>query len=341
VLMQLAQFRFLRRDYGAARERAQRVLVLAEPAQATAMVARAHYLLGIIASFLGQLEAAREHLELAVALFGHGPFRNFGEAQYAQFATATITTTLLFLGYPAAALSKTREYLGAMRRLPDPASLAFALTREAINHVFLRNSRTVLERAEEVLLIATEHGMRFNGAAAAFFRGWALADEGRGQEGLAEMSRALPVLEDLAVTTVFYGRLADSYRKNGRAEEGLTTVATALRESERSGERTAEPELYKVKGELLLMRDPPDEAEVERCFRTAIDIARHQKARFVELRATTSLARLLMRQGKRDEARNLLAAIYNWYTEGFEFADLKDAKAVLDELSRAEAVARS
>ena len=129
-----------------------------------------------------------------------------------------------------------------------------------------------------------------------------------------------------------YGRLADTYRKNGRPEEGLAAVATALTETERGGERTFEPELYSVKGELLLMCDPPDEVGAERCFRTAIDFARRQKARFFELRATTSLARLLKRQGKIDEARAMLSGIYKWFTEGFEFADLKDAKVLLDEL---------
>jgi tetratricopeptide (TPR) repeat protein len=332
ALLQLAHFRFLRREYGMARELAQRLLGLAEPAKATAMVAGAHYVLGTIPSSLGELEAARDHLELAVALFGPGPFRNVGEALYARAATAVLTTTLLFLGYPSAALRKSREYLDAMRRLSDPPSLARALTREAINHMFLRDSRMALERAEELLLIATEHGMPFAAANVAILRGWALADEGRGQEGLAEMSRALPAFEGSPAATLLYGRLADSYRKNGRAEEGLATVATALRETERSGERTAETELHRVKGDLLLMRDPPDEAEAERCFRTAIDIARRQKARFFELRATTSLARLLKRQGKIEEARVILAEIYNWFTEGFEFADLKDAKTLIEEL---------
>jgi tetratricopeptide (TPR) repeat protein len=159
------------------------------------MVAGAHFLLGLIASYLGQLEAAREHLELAADLFGPGPFRNFGEAQYAHFATATLTLTLLGLGYPAAALRKSRELLDALRRLADPASLAMALVGEASIYLLLRDSRTALERAEESLLIATEHGMRVFAAWATFYRGWALADEGRGQEGFAEMSRALPALE--------------------------------------------------------------------------------------------------------------------------------------------------
>jgi predicted ATPase len=91
-------------------------------------------------------------------------------------------------------------------------------------------------------------------------------------------------------------------------------------------------ELHRVKGEIVLMRNPSDETEAERCFRRAIDIARRQAARLLELRATTSLARLLQRQGQRDEARAMLSDIYNWFTEGFAFADLKDAKALLDEL---------
>jgi tetratricopeptide (TPR) repeat protein len=336
ALLQLARFRFVRREYGVARELAQRVLGLAESAKATAMVAGAHFLLGMISSYLGQLEEAREHLEVAVALFGPGPLRNFGGTQYAQFATGiatvTLTTTLLLLGYPAAALRKGREFLDSMRRLSDPASIASALLREALNHALLRDGRTALERAEELLLIATEHGLRLHAAAAAFFRGWALADKGRGQKGLAEMSRALPALEGFAATTMIYSQLADSYRKTGRPEEGLTTVATALRETERGGETTVETELYTVKGELLLMRDPPGEVEAERCIRVAIDIARRQQARFFELRATTSLARLLKRQGKTEEARKMLSEIYGWFTEGFEFADLKEAKALLEEL---------
>jgi tetratricopeptide (TPR) repeat protein len=124
ALLQLAHFRMVRREYGVGRELAQRLLGLAELAQAPAMAVGAHFLLGAIAYYLGQIEASREHLELAVALLGRGPFRNFGEARYAAFAAAFRTTTLLVLGYPAAALRKSREFLDAMRRLSDPAFLA-------------------------------------------------------------------------------------------------------------------------------------------------------------------------------------------------------------------------
>jgi class 3 adenylate cyclase/tetratricopeptide (TPR) repeat protein len=331
ALLQLALFRVLRRQFGEARELAKQVVDRAQPGKATAMVAGAQYVLGAIAYYVGQLEAAREHLELAVALFGPGPFRNFGEAQYAQLAPAILTTTLLWLGYPTLALRKSREFLDAMRRLSDPASLADALVREAINHVFILDSRTVLERAEELLTIATEHALPLRVAFAAFFRGWALADGGLVREALAEMSRALPAIEGTLATTLFCALLGDTYGKNGLPEEGLAAVATGLGETE-SG-RDVETELYRVKGELLLMRDPSDEAEAERCLLTAIEIARSKKARFFELRATTSLASLRAKQGRREEARAMLGEIYNWFTEGFDTADLKDAKALLEELS--------
>jgi class 3 adenylate cyclase/tetratricopeptide (TPR) repeat protein len=332
AMLLLAESCFFRRDYSKARELGQHLLELAEAVKATAMVAGAHYVLGTTATWLGELEAAREHLEIAIALFGPGPFRNFGEAQYARFATGALTTTLLQLGYPTAALRKSRESLDAMGRPSVPAAFGSGLLQEAVLHAFVRESSTTPERAEELLLIAAEHGLHFAAAQAAFFRGWALADRGREHEGLAEMLRALPGIEGFPATPGLYGRLAEIYGKTGRPEEGLATVATALRELESGGERIVETELYRVKGELLLMRDPADEAEAERCFRSAIDIARRQKARFWELRATTSLARLLQRRGKRDEARAMLAEIYNWFTEGFEFADLRNARGLLDEV---------
>jgi predicted ATPase len=109
-------------------------------------------------------------------------------------------------------------------------------------------------------------------------------------------------------------------------EEGFASVA-------KTREQNASPSLHHVKGEPLVAQNPPDRANAELCFRRAIEIARRQSARMVELRATTSLARLLDKQSKRDEARTMLVEIYNWFTEGFATTDLKDAKSLLDELS--------
>ena len=126
--------------------------------------------------------------------------------------------------------------------------------------------------------------------------------------------------------------LASGLGKVGRPQEGLEVVEEGLASVAKTGEQIASPSLHHVKGELLLAQNPSDAAEAELCFRTAIEIARRQSARMAELRATTSLARLLAKQGRRDEARTMLAEIYGWFTEGFDTADLKDAKALLDEL---------
>jgi len=209
--------------------------------------------------------------------------------------------------------------------------MASNLLGGAILHWMLRESRSVQKRAEELLSIASEHGMSYHATYAAFYRGWALADQGRAQEGIAEMLRNIPRFGGGLIAGP--SELAESFGKNGRPEEGLAAVAQALREAERIGGTIALPQLYRIQGELILMRNPSDEAQAERCFQTAIDIARRQKARWYELRATTSLARLLKSQGNIEEARQMLAEIYSWFTEGFEFADLKDAKALLDELA--------
>src|SRR5205823_5871317 len=151
--------------------------------------------------------------------------------------------------------------------------------------------------------------------------------------GIGEMGRSImrllggfPIVEWLIVA------LVEVCCRSGLADEGLATITEALTRSEKIP--YVQAELYRLKGELTLLKDPPREAEAERSLRHAIDIAQRQAARLFELRATTSLGRLLMKQGHRDEARSMLAEIYNWFTEGFDTADLKEAKALLDKLSR-------
>ena len=135
------------------------------------------------------------------------------------------------------------------------------------------------------------------------------------------------------MTTTWLVALAETCGKNGRAEEGLALVAEGLARAEQTGQRLAEAELHRLKGELLTIKDPGNAVEAESCLRTAIEIAGRQGAKLFELRATVSLARLLRDTNRRDEARSMLAEIYNWFTEGFDTADLKEAKVLLDELS--------
>jgi adenylate cyclase len=176
--------------------------------------------------------------------------------------------------------------------------------------------------------------MPFQLMAGTFFRGWAMAAVGRGNEGIAEMRRSIsdPRIAETNAAQNMLVDLAETCGKNGRAEEGLDLVAKGLATAEQTGLRQAEAELHRIKGELLLIKDARNVAEAENCLRTAIDVARRQGARLYELRATVSLARLLKSQGKTEEARKILADIYAWFTEGFETADLRDAKALLEQL---------
>jgi class 3 adenylate cyclase/tetratricopeptide (TPR) repeat protein len=332
-LLELGQLRFLRRDYDLARGLAHRVLEVAKREDAKATVAGAHFLVGITLYYLGKFEEARQDLERAVSLSSTESLRNFAQISYGQAAARVLMRTLLVLGYPAAALRMSKEFVDAMRRLSDPVSLCNGLLNDAALNCRLRDSRTALKQAEEALPIAKEHGLSYLETLGLFFRGWALADAGRAEEGIAEMSRAIPSFEGTAAISLNYAELAECLGNYARPEEGLIAVAKGLGESEQRVEKVSWAQLYRIKGELVLMRDATDEAEAERCFRTAVDIARGQSAKWWELRAATSLARLLKRQGKSEEARTMLAEIYNWFTEGFEFADLKDAKALLDDLS--------
>jgi len=171
-------------------------------------------------------------------------------------------------------------------------------------------------------------------ADATLLRGVALAEQGRTDEGIAQMRDALAAMpsggRELG-RTYYLAALAMAYGKAGQTDEAPALMAEALAVAERRDERHWEAEIYRLKGELLL--ECAGSSEAETCFRRAIEIARRQSAKSLELRAVMSLSRLLQKQAKKEEAQQMLAEIYGWFTEGFDTPDLKDAKALLEELS--------
>jgi predicted ATPase len=185
---------------------------------------------------------------------------------------------------------------------------------------------TAQKCAEEAMALSEKLGLVAFSATATINHAAALIAQGRYEQGIAEMPRS--ATSDPRVSRL----LASGLGKVGRCEEGLQVLEEGFASVTKTGAQLHSPWLHHVKGELLLVQNPSDVAEAERSFRTAIDIARRQSARSAELVATTSLARSRNEQGRRDEARAMLAEIYNWFTEGFDTADLKDAKALLDEL---------
>jgi predicted ATPase len=190
------------------------------------------------------------------------------------------------------------------------------------------------EWAEASLSIMTEQGFGQNLGSATFTRGWALAAQGRHEEGMAQMHQGLAArrAEGAGTTLAEYSaRLGEAYGRIGQAEEGLRILAGGLAVVDK-GDCWYEAELHRIKGELLLRQDVPDAPRAEACFQQALAVSRRQQAKSWELRAAMSLSRLWQQQGKHAEARELLAPIYSWFTEGFDTPDLQDAKVLLEDL---------
>jgi predicted ATPase len=193
-----------------------------------------------------------------------------------------------------------------------------------------------------LVALCSEQGFALPLAWGSMERGWALAEQGRGEEGIAQIRQGLVAQQATGAEGLrahFLGLLAETYGKMGQAEEGLSALSEALTLVNKTGERYYEAELYRLKGELTLAQSSVQslgssvQKEAEACFCKAVEIARRQQAKSLELRAVMSLAKLWQRQGKPKEAHEMLAEIYNWFTEGFDTKDLQDAKALLDELS--------
>jgi len=174
-------------------------------------------------------------------------------------------------------------------------------------------------------------------------RGWALAERGQGEEGLTQIRQGIVTWRATGAEIWrprYLSLLAEAYEKVGQAEEGLASLAEALTVVDKSGERFYEAELYRLKGELTLSQSSvpglasSGQKEAEACFWKALEIARRQQAKSLELRAATSLARLWRRQEKNAEAHKLLSEVYHWFTEGFDTKDLQEAKGLLEDLQR-------
>jgi predicted ATPase len=191
-------------------------------------------------------------------------------------------------------------------------------------------------RAETNIALSTEQANAFFLGCGMVEQGWASAQEGHADEGVKLILRGMDVCRTSGAVLEFphcWGSLADVYCGAGRIDEGLQAVAEGLKQARETSASFNEAELYRLKGELLLAGAGPRGEDAEHCFRQAIEIAQRQNAKSLELRAAMSLSRLLQRQGKREDARRLLAAVYAWFTEGFDTADLKDARALLDALA--------
>jgi predicted ATPase len=226
--------------------------------------------------------------------------------------------------------------LALAHQLRHPNSLALALDYASVLHRFRREPATVQKYANALVDLSTEHGLSFRAAGGMRHAAWLRLVDGRADEALGQIDQGLAIAQTIGSKVWhpdFLTLLAEACLYVGRHDQALAAINKALDFVRDSGERWWEAEIHRLRGELLLAWSSGNLGEAEECFRRALTTAHDQSARSLELRAATSLARLWGEQSKRAEAHALLAPIYGWFTEGFETADLKGAKALLDELS--------
>jgi predicted ATPase/DNA-binding SARP family transcriptional activator len=311
-----------------------RLLELAARAEDPPQVMLANWAVAWDLLRMGELVAARAHLEQAIALYDPQQHRTlafrFG-LDPGLIALAHLATNLWLLGYPEQALAEHEAALGLAQELDHPFSQGYVQVVLAQLQLFLRDFEAVHTRAEMLLRLATEYSLSHLLAVGVIFRGAALAQRGQVEKGLIDMERTIKELEasrTVALETVL-GELATAYGLAGQPAAGLSLLAQSTGGC--IGIRCCDAEIHRCRGELLEMQGAvPDEVAAH--YWQAIQVARRQKARSWELRATVSLCRLWQSQGEKEAARPLLAQIYNWFSEGFETLDLKEAKALLDEL---------
>jgi predicted ATPase len=340
ILDGLWRFYFARSQFHTARELGDTLLRLAQGAHDSALTVLAHHALGVTWFYRGALPAARQHLEAGIARYmpdhHQAPaFRMRVDPGVSCRLYAALT--LWCLGYPAQALAHVREALALAHTLAHPYSLMRARYHAAYVYQVCRDVPATLEHAEATVALATAQGFSYYAALGTSLRGWALALQGQGETGLAQLRQggAAARATGAAVGGSHHcTMLAEVCDHLGHVEDGLQALAEAHTLVEQQEERYWEAEVCRLRGVLLLRQPGTLQAEAEAWLQQALDVAHRQEAKSLELRAAMSLSRLWQQQGKRQEAYDLLAPIYHWFTEGFDTVDLQDARALLAELSR-------
>ncbi len=296
-----------------------------------------HRVMGNVQVFLARFDAALPHLEEVIFHYDplkHG-FPTHVPTDSRVSSRSFMAWTLLYKGHLDGALREAEQALREARELGQRHGLAFGLHVNCLFHQVRGNPALVEERSSALVALAAERGYPHVHATGTFFHGWARAAGGAVDEGLEEMRRGLAAKQagGAEIKVPYYlGVLGAAYARARRPEEALPLLTNAFDRVEETGERWFEAELHRLKGEVVLGVNEPDRAEAERCFRKAMAVAQAQGAKLWELRAATSLARLWAKQGRRAKSHDLLAPIYDWFTEGFDTIDLREARALLEEL---------
>jgi predicted ATPase len=317
VLSGLWVYHLVRAEFQTAYALGEQLLPLAQQSQDATRLLTAHSHVGATLFWLGAVAAAHTHFTQGITLHDVGALG------------------LWCLGYPDQAFARSQEVVTLAQQRAHPSSLAFALRTAAMFHQLRREVQAAQARAEAAINLAKEQAFPQWMASGTMLRGWALAQQGQAQEGIEQITQGLTAYRAMGAEIgrpYFLALLAEAHGMMRQPEAGLAMLTEALALVDATGARWCEAELHRLKGEFLLQQSLDHQGEAEACFHQAIAIAQSQQAKSWELHAATSLARLWQQQGKRQDAHDLLAPVYGWFTEGFDTADLKDAKALLHEL---------
>jgi DNA-binding winged helix-turn-helix (wHTH) protein/predicted ATPase len=363
VLVGLWRSAHVRAQLQMARNLGEQLLSFASDQPDPALLVQAHGPLGQTLCMLGELHLARDHLCQVVDLYEPQRHRalivRFGYDP-GIYANAMAGWVLWLLGYPEQAGQQSQHALALASEQAHPFTLSLTLITFAILHLMCRESAASLEHVAASLTLSIAHGFPYLQAVGTVLEGWDLTRRGQTEEGIAQMCQGLVAFRATGAELLrpyLLALLAAAYGKSGQIEAGLEALEEALEAVDQHAECFYEAALHRLQGELLLWRraasdgtshpaavqlpypavedvwgDVATQMAAETCFQKALDIARHQGAKLLELRAAVSLSRLWLGQGKRHEARQLLTDTYGWFTEGFDTVDLQEAKALLEAL---------
>ena len=323
----------------AARELAVQFLALAEKQGATVPLMIGHRLVGVSLMQTGDIAEGRAHLDQAIALYDPAEHRplvtRFGQ-DVRVAALSWRSMALWLLGYPKAALAAAEHTLKDAREIGQAATLMYALAWTSFTQTFCGNYATASAQSDEVVSIADEKGSVIWKAYGILNQGFLLALTAQAADAVQMINSGLTACRSTGTTMqmpMFLSYLARAYAGLGQFDDAWRCIEEAITAVQMTKERWWEAEVHRVAGEIALRSPEPDAANAETYFDRASAVARQQQAKSWELRAAMSLARLWRDQGKPQQARELLAPIYGWFTEGFDTLDLKEAKALLGTLA--------
>jgi class 3 adenylate cyclase/predicted ATPase len=322
-----------------ARALSEEFLELARRQDDPLILAVGHSMIAYAAWWQGNFIDVRDHTCESLTLYNpreHGAGAVPYDQDHAIVSGYLTALNNWMLGYPTQAVEVMEKTLAHARELNNPNSIGITLLFFAQLSQLRREADPATTRAEEALALSAEHGLPALELWCLLPRGWAAAYRGDVRAGIADIRESMDRRRSIGMGAVwpwFFALLAEAYAALGQVDDGLSSLEEALGWVERNDERLYEAEVHRLKGELLLTRGPLDAPQAEACFQQALTVSRKQHARSWELRAAMSMARLWRGQGRLAEARDLLAPVYSCFTEGFDTADLQEAKALLAELS--------